>query len=397
MTTRPGGPMGTAGVPVTLADLTAQALATLQAAGVDVTSLELDAGFRRKPKHDHLWSVADSGVGRNGQPWLMVTAGDAKVTGNVSTPLVVYKSWEREQAALDSEEAAAIRRELTERVAHREREDTARRQAAAQAARTLWSSASAATDGHPYLTAKGVKAFGIRRSGDRLLIPVTDAAGTLYGVQTIGPDSVKRFNAGATLGGHLHLIGAPAGRLYLCEGYATGATLHEATGTAVAVAFHAGNLKAAALTLQAAHPGVQLVVCADDDRHTAGNPGLRHAQAAAAAVGGRVVVPQFRHPGPGDTDFNDLARREGLAAVRAQLEQATRTPAVALGLSILCAERLPPAPIAWLWEGWLARGKLHLLAGAPGTGKTSVALAFAAALSTAGRWPDGSAAPRARC
>jgi putative DNA primase/helicase len=390
MTTREVGPTGRAGAPLTLAELTAQALASLQAAGVDVTSLELDAGFRRKPRHDHLWYVADTGVGRTGQAWLMVTAGDAKV---VSTPLVVYKSWEREQAALDPEEAAAIRRELTERTARREREDTARREAAAQAARALWASASAAADGHPYLAAKGVKAFGIRRSGERLLIPVSDAAGTLYGIQTIGPDGVKRFNTGATLAGHLHLIGRPAGRLYLREGYATAATIHEATGTAVAVAFHAGNLKAAALTLQAAHPDVALVICADDDRQTKGNPGLHHAKAAATAVGGRVVVPQFRHPGPADTDFNDLAQREGLAAVRAQLEEASNPPAAALGLSILCAARLPPAPIAWLWEGWLARGKLHLLAGAPGTGKTSVALALAATLSTAGRWPDGSAAP----
>jgi putative DNA primase/helicase len=135
------------------------------------------------------------------------------------------------------------------------------------------------------------------------------------------------------------------------------------------------------------------VVCADDDRQTPGNPGVTHARAAAAAVGGVVLVPRFRRPGPGDTDFNDLARREGLAAVRSQLEQANRAAAVRLGLSVICAERLPPEPIAWLWEGWLARGKVHLLAGAPGTGKTSVALALAAILSTAGRWPDGSAAP----
>lgn len=46
-------------------------------------------------------------------------------------------------------------------------------------------------------------------------------------------------------------------------------------------------------------------------------------------------------------------------------------------------------PIAWLWEGWLAQGKMHILAGAPGTGKTTIALALAATITLGGRWPDG--------
>ncbi|CAK9253598.1 unnamed protein product [Sphagnum jensenii] len=46
-------------------------------------------------------------------------------------------------------------------------------------------------------------------------------------------------------------------------------------------------------------------------------------------------------------------------------------------------------PIDWLWNGWLARGKLHMLAGAPGTGKTTIALSLAAILTSGGKWPDG--------
>lgn len=56
----------------------------------------------------------------------------------------------------------------------------------------------------------------------------------------------------------------------------------------------------------------------------------------------------------------------------------------------LCAADVIPEPISWLWNGWLAAGKLHILAGAPGTGKTTLTLALAATLTTAGRWPDGS-------
>lgn len=60
---------------------------------------------------------------------------------------------------------------------------------------------------------------------------------------------------------------------------------------------------------------------------------------------------------------------------------------------IQCAADIAPESIQWLWSGWLAAGKLHILAGAPGTGKTTLALALAAAMTTNGRWPDGSRAP----
>ena len=112
MTARQVEPMRTAGRSVALNDLTAQALVALQAAGLDFESLALDAGFRRKPRHDHLWYVTDTGVGRNGQPWLMVTAGNAKVTADVSTPLSVYKSWETGRAPTDPAEAADIQRQI---------------------------------------------------------------------------------------------------------------------------------------------------------------------------------------------------------------------------------------------------------------------------------------------
>ena len=57
------------------------------------------------------------------------------------------------------------------------------------------------------------------------------------------------------------------------------------------------------------------------------------------------------------------------------------------------AASIPIRPIEWLWDGWLAKGKLHILAGAPGTGKTTITMSLAAAVSASGRWPDGSTAP----
>lgn len=46
-------------------------------------------------------------------------------------------------------------------------------------------------------------------------------------------------------------------------------------------------------------------------------------------------------------------------------------------------------PIHWLWDGWIARGKLSILAGSAGTGKTTLALGLAATVTTGGVWPDG--------
>jgi putative DNA primase/helicase len=63
--------------------------------------------------------------------------------------------------------------------------------------------------------------------------------------------------------------------------------------------------------------------------------------------------------------------------------------AVQDGVVLVCGGTLKPQPIDWIWSYWLAMGKLHILAGAPGQGKTTIALALAATLTVGGRWPDG--------
>jgi putative DNA primase/helicase len=59
------------------------------------------------------------------------------------------------------------------------------------------------------------------------------------------------------------------------------------------------------------------------------------------------------------------------------------------GVELQRGDAIEPQPVKWLWRGFLAAGKLHILAGAPGTGKTTVALALAATITVGGRWPDG--------
>ena len=182
---------------------------------------------------------------------------------------------------------------------------------------------------HAYTGMKGAQCYGVRiDAAGALLVPMRDTAGKLHSLQTITPDGDKRFHPGGRIKGCYHAIGKPDGRIIVCEGYATGASIHEATGDAVAVAFNAGGLEPVALALHAKHPGLQIIIAADDDHLTDGNPGLGKATAAALAVGGLVAVPSF----PADrsdkaTDFNDLHQLAGLDAVKACINAAIESAA----------------------------------------------------------------------
>ena len=213
-------------------------------------------------------------------------------------------------------EREAHRQRIKAMKAQRDEAEAARCTDEADKAALRWCGASSAC-AHPYLAHKGVHAYGIRQDGQTLLIPLRDTAGKLHSLQTITPDGEKRFKG--RMKACYHAIGCkPGDLLVIAEGYATGASIHEATGWPVAVAFTAGNLGPVALTLHKAYPVLTLVMAADDDHQTPGNPGLAAARQAALAVGGFVVVPQFPADRPPKaTDFNDLAAIAGLSAVRA--------------------------------------------------------------------------------
>ena len=190
-------------------------------------------------------------------------------------------------------EKAELQRQIKAMQAAREAEQAAVHAAAATKAARLWARARPATDAHPYLQRKRVHAIGVRQLRDMLLIPARDAGGELHTLQFVSEDGSKRFLTGGRIRGCYFAIGRPVDRLLLCEGYATAATLFEATGAAVAACFSCGNLLPVAMALRAKFPKLRLIVCADNDAETVGNPGVTAATAAARAVGGFVAVPKF--------------------------------------------------------------------------------------------------------
>lgn len=224
-----------------------------------------------------------------------------------------------------AERAEAARKIEAERTKREAAERAATERAAARA-RRVWDEAEPADARHPYLVRKGIGAHGIRQSGDLLLVPVRDTTGEIHGLQSIDADGAKRFKSGTAKLGNYHAIGRLRGVLVIAEGFATGATIHDATGHAVAVAFDCGNLHPVAVALHSKYPTADFVVAADNDHRTPGNPGLSAARVAARAVGGRVLVPEFRAGEPG-TDWNDYAAAHGLDAVRAHFSEPHRRAA----------------------------------------------------------------------
>lgn len=192
-----------------------------------------------------------------------------------------------------AEQADMQQRMQAMRQAHAQEREVVQAEARTKAQR-LWGRAKPATNAHPYLMRKGVRAYGIRQLKDMLLIPARDANGTIHTVQFISADGSKRFLTGGRKTGCYFAIGRVFDSLLLAEGLATGSTLHQATGAAVAVCFDCGNLLAVARALRDKFPRLRLVICADNDAHSPGNPGLTKAREAAKAVGGYLAVPKFR-------------------------------------------------------------------------------------------------------
>ncbi len=232
---------------------------------------------------------------------------------------VLHKWCARCLKTMTEVELAAQRQHMEQAKAARERAQKEAHEKARERAKKIWSDATHAPDTHPYLVGKNVKAFGIRVVDCQLVIPLRDLEGTIHSLQFINDDGEKRFLTDGAVNGHYYLIGEPTESFYICEGYATGATIHEATQCSVVVAFNAGNLLPVSEAIRSKYPQHQLVIAADNDQWSTTNAGLTNATKAAEPVNARVVTPEFTDTGTNATDFNDLHRLEGLDTVREQL------------------------------------------------------------------------------
>jgi len=213
--------------------------------------------------------------------------------------------WCERNGSLSQAERDEVRRDWQDAERDRLRVEKERRDKARKTAGWLFKRANPVR-AHAYLSAKGVKAFGgMREYRGALVLPLRDINGELHSVQFIAADGLKKFLSGGRIAGcFFGLADKPDGPLVLCEGYATGASIHEATDRATVCAMHCGNLMAVARALRQKFPSREIVVAADNDAWKDGNPGLSKAREAALAIGAKLAVPQFTYVTSRPTDFN---------------------------------------------------------------------------------------------
>ena len=335
----------------------------LRAAGLVVDSLEVgklrrvkvEGGDREKRGWYHLHELRL----QNGDDLIVGSYGVWRGAENNAMKVEVKKS------DLSREQVEAMRKRLAEDKKRAELARKAEQERAADKAAAAWRKCSPDGD-NDYLHRKGVAAHGVRFSPQgAMVIPMLDVAAKIHGLQIIrgkqAQGARRRLDkefwpAGLAKKGHFHLIGGvPGAVLLVAEGYATGASIYEATGLPVAVAFDAGNLAPVADALRKRYKQAKILVCADDDAFSEGNPGVTCASAAAMAVGGAFVAPvfadeaarrlAFETKGQKITDFNDLHVAEGLHVVRSQIQ----TRLTALGWNV--APRASALPSATGGEG----------------------------------------------
>ncbi len=157
-------------------------------------------------------------------------------------------------------------------------------------AQAFWNKCKPTTS-HAYAVKKGVTIDRERVYDDLLLIPGLDADNEICTVQMIQPDGTKRFLKGCKAKGVHYFIGKPVdGVLYICEGWATGKTIHAATSHAVAVAFSSVFFKEIARIMREKFPDITLVIAADNDKNC---NAIKKAEEAALQYDAWVVFPEF--------------------------------------------------------------------------------------------------------
>ena len=176
---------------------------------------------------------------------------------------------------------------------------------------------------HHYLQQKGVRSYGLRVDVATLLVPMYDVDGELWSLQEITIGGEKRFKKGGRVKGCFLPIGKPDGVLILCEGYSTGASIHEATDEAVAICFSSTNIKEVAKELSAKYPNVRILIAGDDDHKNDRNSGRIAAVEAAKHIGATAVFPKFDITyNENCNDFNDLHSLCGINEVKTQIYKA---------------------------------------------------------------------------
>lgn len=287
-----------------------------------------NVGTSENPRKKSGWYVGQM-YNLGGRDFVLCTFGDFRL-GSIQT----FKSWDKKDR-ISKVDLDALKVKQDEQKKKVEQHLKRKRKQAAENAAKEWATLEASGSSQ-YLDKKDVQGHGVRygESGSNpfIAIPVYSIDGTIKGLQKIfdrnipGQDRNKTFTPGTEKKGGHFLIGKPVPFLPICiaEGYATAASIHEATGYPVVVCFDCGNIMAVVEAFRAKYPSQPLLIAADNDcwKDPDNNPGLKKATEAAKAFGCFLVIPDFTDLDVSDepTDFNDLHLLAGKDAVSSQVQ-----------------------------------------------------------------------------
>ncbi len=289
--------------------MTAEVETWLKSCGLAVERVELDGEFHRVDGK------------KRGKKAGWYKGWETPVRACVAGDWSIGEKWEwRTTGAVSKETANEVRRLQQEAIVAAEMARSSKQEHIAVEIRVVLSLLNPAPRDHSYLAAKDIRPHGTLANGVALYVPNSDVNGTVWGAQRIFPEGNKRWHSGQRVAGTFFQIGELCKRAYICEGFATGASIYECTGATVFCAFAANNLKGVAVALAKKHPGVEWVIAGDDDFATDKNPGRSNAVGAAEAIGAPAIFPEFPDSGSRGTDFNDLMLISGRDEVRRQLQ-----------------------------------------------------------------------------
>lgn len=252
------------------------------------------------------------------------------------------------------------------------RHDEARRMANERASETcqqIWDSAPPAGDEHPYLKSKGVLPHVARINNDgRLLVPLFNPDGTLSTLQYIDPNGGKLYHVGGATKAKFCTLGEIDRRVFIVEGFATGATVFETTNTATVIAYSAGNLEPVAGVIRAQNPTVDIVIVADNDEN---GIGYNHALQASSKHGCRIIMP------PNEGDANDFRQSGGdlFGLLTAETNMIDKMQVV-FGNELSDTYEVPDEVI----QGLIVASSMAVIYGDSNSGKTFFALSLAMAV-----------------
>jgi putative DNA primase/helicase len=248
-----------------------------------------------------------------------------------------------------------------------------------------------ASPDHPYLQRKRVKPHGIKvNSAGELVVPIVEGeSGEVVSYERIFSDGTKRFLSGGKKKGGFYEIRGTRQVVFVSEGFATGASVAESTGAAVFVAFDKGNLAPVAQAVRKMLPAAKIIIAADNDQFTDGNPGVTAAHEAARLVRGEVVYPIFTEEectNAKPTDFNDLHCLRGLDEVRDQIQRVVAPMVEKMAFEFVALDDIELKPIQWIVEDYIEADSLCQVFGDPGGGKSFVAIDIACCIATGKPW-----------